>query len=227
MAATGKPLLNELVCNEPRCTQELGRSLDHCREKFTYQHVCSLDDWNSVWQWAGNPPLTISGTCADGSGDCLADDDCADGRNCVAPSSCDVYKYVPAAWEPCRCIQEVFIKPQIDEWLDDVRGLTPAPTADCAAAAFNTIGEALGPMIESGCMDSGDRSCMASVERCAAQWSSHAMKAHCATCDVDAGGSCPLGCAAAQIPCQTWMEWCASATVRFDPLRMATRQHWP
>ena len=119
---TGKPLVSEIVCNESRCTQDLGRSLDHCQEKFTYEGKCSLDDWDKVWRWVGDPPLTISGTCsAPAATACLVDADCGDGATCLKPSSCDVHRYGPSGWEPCRCIQEVFIKPQIDEWLADVR----------------------------------------------------------------------------------------------------------
>lgn len=225
LSQTGEQLINEAVCNESRCTQELGRSLDHCQEKFTYESVCSLDDWNKVWQWIGDPPLEISGRCSATMGkDCLVDADCGSDQTCVKPSSCDVYKYAPSAWEPCRCIQEVFIKPQLDEWLAAVRGMSSAPTSDCASAAFNTMGEAIGPMIESGCMDPTDRGCVASVDACEAQWAAEALKQRCGTCALRPNGTCPESCDGAQIPCSTWMSWCVSAKARFDPLRRATRQ---
>jgi hypothetical protein len=224
LAHTGKPLINELVCNEVRCTQDLGRSLDHCREKLTYQGVCSLDDWDKVWRWVGSPPLPMTGTCsADPATDCLVDADCGHRGPCVKPSSCDVYKYSPAAWEPCRCIQEVFIKPQIDEWLAAVRTMHPAPTSACAAAAFNTMGEAIGPMIESGCMDPTEKCCVDAINRCESQWSAEALQNRCGTCSLDRDGRCPARCEEAQIPCTTWMSWCASAKTRFEPLRRGTR----
>jgi hypothetical protein len=222
---TGTPLVNELVCNEPRCTDDLGRSLEHCQKKFTYQDACTLDDWDAVWWWLGDPPLPITGWCANATGDvCTSSADCSDGAPCQTPSSCDVYKYGPAAWEPCRCIQEVFIKPQLDDWLAAVREIDPAPTAGCAAAAFNTMGEAIGPMIEAGCMDPNDDHCLAAVNRCEEQWAATALRNQCHTCPLGADSACPERCDEAQIPCATWMSWCAAAKVRFDPLRRATRQ---
>lgn len=222
---TGKPLVNEIVCNESRCTQDLGRSLDHCQEKFTYEGKCSLDDWDKIWRWVGDPPLMISGRCSTSAATaCLVDADCGDGGTCLKPSSCDVYRYAPRGWEPCRCIQEVFIKPQIDEWLADVRGLIPAPTSDCAATAFNTMGEAIGLMIDSACMDPTDRSCLAALDMCEAQWAAVALKNNCGTCSLGADDSCPSSCDGAQIDCATWMSWCASAKARFAPLRTGTRQ---
>ncbi len=221
-ARTGRALINELVCTDARCTRELGRSLAHCTEKLTYQNVCSLADWENMWRWSGNPPLPLTGTCADASqAPCLHDADCA-GSGCVAPSACDVHRYAPEAWEACRCIQEAFIKPQIDDWLAAVRTLPTAPSAACAAAAFNAMGEAIGPLIESGCLADTDN-CRRPLTACARAWEAIAVRNHCGTCVLDAGGRCPAHCDGAGIPCETWMDWCATATARFDPLRHGTR----
>jgi hypothetical protein len=222
LKSTGKPLLNELVCNNFRCTHDLGRSLEHCNLKFGYETSCSLDDWNKVWQWVGDPPLLSSGKCAVTGADCVSDADCG-GNSCQAPSVCDVYKYGNSAWEPCRCIQEAFIKPQIDEWLAEVRALNPPPTNRCANEAFNAMGEAIGPMIETGCTDPTDVTCLAAINRCEAQWDAVTLIHQCGTCQRGPDLSCPASCPGAQIPCDTWMSWCASAKARFDPLRLGTR----
>lgn len=229
LETTGQSLINELVCNEPRCTRDLGRSLAHCQKKFSYEGFCTLDDWNKVWHWVGDPPLMSTGKCSLTTGqDCVADADCGAGETCVAPSSCDVYKYAPAAWEPCRCIQEAFIEPQIDEWLAELRALDPAPTTRCAKAAFNTMGEAIGPLIDSGCLDPNDSTCTAAINGCEAQWESVVLRLQCGACPLGPDLSCPGSCPGAQIPCETWMSWCAAAKARFDPLRTGTRASvWP
>jgi hypothetical protein len=228
MRHTGGQLVNELVCNEGRCTRELGRSLEHCQKKLTYAGACSLADWEAVWRWAGSPPLPITGRCAGApSADCVYDADCGAGGVCIGPSSCDVYKFAPQAWEPCRCIQEAFVKPQIDEWLAEVRALEPAPSDSCAARAFNVIGEAVGAMIESACLDPTDPCCRAALDRCEGQWEAQSVRAHCHTCRLGPDDACPEHCDGAQIPCATWMQWCAAAKARFDPLRRASRQSPP
>jgi hypothetical protein len=221
---TGLALRNELVCNEAQCTRDLGRALDHCEGKFLYEGKCSLDDWDKVWRWIGDPPLPLSGTCSNTGTSCLADGDCGAEEHCARPSSCDVYRYTPEGWEPCRCIQEAFVKPQIDEWLGALRAMDPGPAPSCAAAALNTMGEAIGYIIDAGCMDPTDRSCVAAGEMCRTQWSALALKNGCGSCELGADGSCPVRCDGAQIDCSTWMGWCAAAEARFMPLRRGTRQ---
>ena len=228
LKTTGGELINELVCNDPRCTRDIGRSLNHCQKKFVYEGFCSLDDWDKVWRWSGDPPLLDTGKCSATTGkDCVTDADCGGGETCLAPSSCDVYKFAPTGWEPCRCIQEAFVKPQLDEWLADVRALSQPVTNHCAKAAFNSMGEAIGPMIESGCLDPNDPTCVAAINDCEAQWGSNALQYWCGSCPLGPDGSCPADCPEAQIPCQTWMTWCTAAKARFDPLRVGTRMSSP
>ncbi|MEO8604519.1 MAG: hypothetical protein ABI629_18250 [bacterium] len=154
---------NALTCADnqfgapQRCTRDLMTDFEHCEKKFLYEGQCTLDDWQAIWQWMGNPTMPVWGHCRGaGTTRCRADSECA-GNGALCEKTCDVYLYgddsggdplppgsLPPvvelkprrrAWEACRCYAEYFDFQIMDEWLAWARGYhradlptpTPAP----------------------------------------------------------------------------------------------------